>query len=157
MCIIIIYIYGRVRELKSLFYHFRFFPLVFFSFFSFLLCIYILYIYIHSYIIYLIDYFLPYRALLFRCAFLGLLMWSSNFRHGLLKSLLSKYTLFSILYTLYIYTIPSFPSTLLFQTQAYERISQRMRVPPPFYSRNIDITSQDIIDANVTRSFTYSR
>lgn len=114
------------------------------------------FIYLFIYNIY-VDYFLPYRALLFRCAFLGLLMWSSNFRHGLLKSLLSKYTLFSILYTLYIYTIPSFPSTLLFQTQAYERISQRMRVPPPFYSRNIDITSQDIIDANVIRSFTYSR
>lgn len=46
VCIIIIYIYGRVRELKSLFYHFRFFPLVFFFFFFFfIMYIYIIYIY----------------------------------------------------------------------------------------------------------------
>lgn len=50
MCIIIIYIYGRVRELKSLFLPFSFFPVGFFFLFFLFYYVYIYYIYIFIHI-----------------------------------------------------------------------------------------------------------
>lgn len=139
---IIIYIYGRIRELKSL-YHFRFSRWFFYY-------VYIYYIYIYSFIYNIFRRLLPtVPSVVISLRFPWSFMWSSNFRHGLLKSLLSKYTLFSILYHL----CHSFLPHSRFKTQAYEHLPTE-RVFPPTYSRqNIDIILQDIIDVNVTRSF----
>lgn len=87
---------------------------------------YIYIIYIYSFIYNIFRRLLPtVPSVVISLRFPWSFMWSSNFRHGLLKSLLSKYTLFSILY---LHPILSFP-TLVSNTSV--RASPNECVFPP--------------------------